>query len=376
MRFPECHFLNSRTRLLAAWVWLLLIVPQNSWAAGTPAGTAISNTVTLSYSLGAVPQADIPANSLAFLVDEKVNLTVAGGVTTNVLPGSIAQATAFTVTNNANSTLDFELTVTDAIGGDQFDPNTCTSYVESGTTAGYQAGQDIATFIDELAPDATKTVYAVCNIPAAANTDSGLAGLTATARGDFTGPNGTYAPTTAPAVLGAAINPTLGIDTANVDVVFADVVGTEDIARDAKHSAHNTYLIAGAALTVTKTIASVVDPNGTGVLMPDAVITYQIAVVLPGTGTVTNLVITDPLPAETTYVTNSITITCNSGNYAGGGACGTGTITPQPPATKTDTNLDADFADFNGTAANTVTVSLGNVTAPANFVITFNATIN
>ena len=122
MRFTEFHFHNSRTRWLAVWVWLLLIVPQFSWAAGTSAGTAITNTVTLSYSLGVVPQADIPAASIAFLVDEKINLTVAGGVTTNVVPGSTAQATAFTVSNNSNSALDFALAVTNVIGGDQFRP--------------------------------------------------------------------------------------------------------------------------------------------------------------------------------------------------------------------------------------------------------------
>jgi len=374
MSFPECRFLKSHIRLLAVWILLLLVAPQICWAAGTIAGTAISNTATLSYSLGAIPQADIPATSLAFLVDEKVNLTVVGGVTTNVVPGSIAQATAFTVTNNSNSALDFALTVTNVMGGDQFDPNTCSAYVESGTTAGYQAGQDTATFIDELAPDATKTVYAVCNIPAAANTDTGLVGLTATARGDFTGANGAYAATAG--TLGAVITQTAGADTpGTVDIVFADSQGTEDGASpDAKHSARNTYQIAGAGLTVTKT-ASVLDPQGGSVVMPTSVITYQIAVNLGG-GTVTNLVITDPLPAETTYVstgTGSITITCISGTYTGGGACGIVTITtPQPLATKTDTNLDADFADFTG---NTVTVSLGDVTGPADFVITFKATI-
>jgi uncharacterized repeat protein (TIGR01451 family) len=375
MRFPEFHFLKSHIRLPALWILVLLVAPQISWAAGTSAGTAISNTVTLSYSLGASPQSDIPASSIPFLVDEKINLTVVGGVTTNVLPGSTAQATAFTVSNNSNSALDFALTVTNVIGGDQFNPSLpCTAYVESGATAGYQSGQDTATFIDELAPDATKTVYAVCDIPAAANNDTGLVGLTATARGDFTGANGSYAATAGS--LGAVITQTAGADTpGTVDIVFADSQGTDDGASpDAKHSARNTYQIAGAGLTVTKT-ASVLDLQGGSVVMPTSVITYQIAVNLGG-GTVTGLVITDPLPAETTYVstgTGSITITCISGTYTGGGACGIGTITtPQPLATKTDSNLDADFADFTG---NIVTVSLGDVTGPADFIITFKATI-
>ena len=251
-----------------------------------------------------------------------------------------------------------------------FDPSLpCSAYVESGATAGYQSGQDTATFINELAPDATRTVYAVCDIPAAANNDTGLVGLTATARGDFTGANGAYAATAG--TLGAVITQTAGADTpGTVDIVFADSQGTDDGASpDAKHSAHNTYLIAGAALTVTKTVASVLDPQGGSVLMPGSVMTYQIDVVLTGSGTATNLVITDPLPANTTYLANNITVTCISGIYAGGGACGVGTIsTPQSPVTKGDINTDGDYADFNFTNAIPLPLRWGMLTSPANFV--------
>lgn len=343
---------DSLTCRLGMWACLLLIAPQISWAAGTPSGTTISNSATLSYVIGAGPLSTATSNTVLFVVDEKVNLTVAGGVTTNVVPGSTAQATSFTVTNNSNSPLDFNLAVTSAIAvGDNFDPTACSAFVESGATAGYQAAQDIATFIDELPADATKTVYAVCDIPAAAlNTNTALVGMTATALGNFTGANGDYVAT--PGVLGAAIVATAGANTqGTVDIVFADVAGTQDAARDAKHSANNTYLVAIPTLTLNKTVASVVDPNGTAVLMPNAVMTYQVVAALTGSGTADNLVITDPLPPETTYVPGSIIVN---------------------GAPKTDA-ADADNAQFS---ANTVTVTLGNVAAPANIVITFRATIN
>jgi uncharacterized repeat protein (TIGR01451 family) len=367
---PKHRYLAS---LLGMCGCLLLIAPQLSWAAGTLSGTTISNSATVAFSISGVAQPNITSASVSFLVDEKINLTVAGGITTNVAPGSTAQATAFTVTNNSNSTLDFSLTVTSAIAGDNFDPTACSTFVESGATAGYQAGQDIATFIDELAADATNTVYVVCDIPnTAVNGNTALVGLTATALGNFTGANGAYVAT--PGAQGAAIVATAGANTqGTVDIVFGDAAGTEDAARDAKHSAHNTYSVSLPALSVTKTVTNVLDPNGGAVLMPGSVLTYQVAVVLTGAGTAANLVIADPLPVNTTYVPGSISITCISGTYSGGGACGTGTITPQPAASKTDTNADADFADFT---TNTVTVSLGNVAAPANFVITFRATIN
>lgn len=336
--------------MFSMWLGLSLIAPQLGWAAGTPSGTTISNSATLAYGIAGASQPNI-TSTYAFLVDEKINLTVTGGAPTNVVSGSTAQATTFTVTNNSNSPLDFSLAVTSAITGDNFDPAACSVFVESSATTGYQVAQDIATFIDELAADATATVYAVCNIPATAvNGDTGLVGLTAIAMGNFTGANGAYVAT--PGTQGATITATAGVNTqGTVDIVFADAAGPEDVARDSKHSSNNTYAIGIPTLTLTKTVVSVLDPNGGSVVMPGSVVTYQIAVALTGTGTTTNLVVADPLPTETAYVPGSILVDSIS---------------------KTDVT-DADSAQFTAT---TVSVLLGNVAAPANHVITFRATIN
>lgn len=253
----------SKLAILLAGAALFGVVSQSALAV-TASGTTISNSASLSYSVGGVGQTGITSTAATFMVDEKVNLTVAGGVTTTVVPGSTAQATAFTVTNNSNSPLDFNLAVTSAIAaGDNFDPTACNAYVESGGTAGYQAAQDTATYIDELAAGSTVTVYAVCSIPAnATNGQTGLVGLTATARGNFTGANGIYVATVGS--VGNALVQTAGADTVgSVDIVFADVAGTDDGARDAAHSARNTYSVATAVLTVSKTATLLCDPfNG------------------------------------------------------------------------------------------------------------------
>ncbi|MDH2917269.1 MAG: hypothetical protein PXX77_10400 [Gallionella sp.] len=342
-------------------------------------GTPIFGSASVNYVMGASPVATATSNTISFVVDEKVNLTVVGGNITNVISGATLQVATFTVTNNSNSPLDFSLAINSTIAADAFDPTACNAYVENGVTAGFQSGQDTATFIDELAVDTTKTVYAVCNIPLGqANTNTGQVGLVATAQGNFTGVTGAgalhaYVPT--PGTLGAALTPTSGVESQpNVDIVFVDIQGSEtalDTVRDAKHSARDTYSV-GPALVLTKSV-SVVDPKGTAVVMPGAVMTYTINATLTGTSAVNNLTIADPLPANITYVPGSIQVACGSGTYANG-VCGTGVITsPQSAAAKTDTNMDADFADFT---ANTVSVSLGNVAAPANVVITFRATIN
>jgi uncharacterized repeat protein (TIGR01451 family) len=332
------------------WIFLLLIAPQISWAAGTPSGTTISNSATLTYAIGAGPTTTATSNTVSFVVDKKVNLLVTevSGSATSVSIGQTGAVTTFSVTNSGNDPQGFTLAAALAAGNpatggtppfttNNFSSTGLQAFVDSNANGVYDAGVDTATSISTLAAGASQTVFIVGDIPGTAlSGQQSVVGLTATA----------VIPTTM-----APLVATAGPDTAGVDVVFADGAGVADSARDAKHSAYDAYLVSGVNVALTKTVSSVVDPNGTAVLMPNAVMTYQIDVVLTGSGTADNLVITDPLPANTSYVPNSITV--NS-------------------VAKTDA-ADADNAEFS---ANTVTVTLGNVAAPANIVITFKATIN
>ncbi len=323
------------TALLAAG--LIFGAVQNAAAAGTTAGTSISNSATLAYDVGAVAQTPITTTSTSFLVDEKVNLTVAGGVTTNVVPGATAQVSTFTVTNNANSPLDFNLAVNQVAAGDQFDATSCSAFVESGATAGYQSAQDTAIFIDELAADATKNVYVVCSIPASqVNADIALVGLKATARGNFTGVNGVYVASIGTA--GAAITQTAGADTVGaVDIVFADIAGSEtgfsanyDDARDAQHSARNTYAVVTATLAVSKTATLLCDPSN-GVTfpknIPGAITQWSIAVSNTGSADATLSTITDTLAASLAHDANLVVPT-NAAN------CDSATGTPASAANR------------------------------------------
>jgi uncharacterized repeat protein (TIGR01451 family) len=341
------------------WIFLLLIVPQISWAVGTPSGTTISNSATLTYAIGAGPTTTATSNTVSFVVDKKVNLLVTevSGAATSVSIGQIGAVTTFSVTNLGNDPQGFTLTAALAVGNpatggtppfttNNFSATGLQVFVDSNANGVYDAGVDTATSIPTLAAGASQTVFIVGDIPGTAlSGQQSVVSLTATA----------VVPSTM-----AALGATAGSDTPGVDVVFADSAGVADGARDAKHSAYDAYLVNGVNVALTKTITSVVDPNGRVVLtpasgdpalMPTSTLTYQIVVDLTGSGTADNLVITDPLPANTSYVPNSITV--NS-------------------VAKTDA-ADADNAEFS---ANTVTVTLGNVAAPANIVITFKATIN
>jgi uncharacterized repeat protein (TIGR01451 family) len=348
MQFSGPPKSDFRTSQLGVWACLFLLVPQISWAVATPSGTTISNQTTVTYVIGTDPPSTTASNTASFQVDKKVNLVVAevSGSAASVNIGQSGAVATFTVTNLGNDPQGFDLAAALASGNpatggaapfttNNFGATGLQVFVDSNANSIYDAGVDTAASIPTLAAGVSQKVFIVGSIPATAlNGQQSVVSLTAAA----------VAPTTMAALLA-----TVGGDTPGVDVVFADSPGVAagDIARDAKHSAYAAYLAKGVSVALTKSVASVVDPNGTAVLMPGAVMTYQIAVVLSGTGTATNLVIADPLPSETTYLPGSIIVT---------GA----------------TNPISQFI----TTTQTVSISLGNVAAPANIFITFRATIN
>lgn len=339
---PQSSF---STCLFGAWASLLLIAPQISWAVGTLAGTTISNVAKVSYSIAGVTQPPITSAAAVIKVDELINPVLiwqdAAAVAVNT-PGS-NDALTFSLANGGNGQEMFGLTRTNGptpLPAGNYTPlngSIGTVYLENGLQSGFQAtgpnaDPAYAPGVNDpnLAAGAAQIIYVISDTPVVASNIHGdvllsAASLTAGAAG--------AAPGTSLAGLGQGGG-------------YA-VVG----ATRAKASATGRYVTSGLGLTVTKTVVSILDPKGTAVLMPGAVMTYQIAVALQGVGITTNLVITDPLPANTTYVPGSIIV---SG------------------VAKTDA-ADADNAQF---VANTLSVSLGNVAAPANLVITFRATIN
>lgn len=291
-----------------------------AFAAGTAAGTTITNTATINYSVGGVAQTAITASN-AFTVDRQINLTVAevGTTTTSVSPGQSAAVTAFTVTNTGNETQDFRLSVSQLSGGtaphggtDSFDVTSPTIYVDTNSNGTYDAGTDTAvTFLDELAADASRTVFIVANIPiSATNGQIAAVALTAEAReGAGSGSEG------------AALTQTSGADTTGKDTVFVDGAGSDDSARDARFSARDDYTVAAPVLTVSKISWVIDDPvNGTTnpKRIPGATIGYCIIISnAAGGAAASGVSISDPIPSQTTYVTGSVLL---GGTTVGGGS--------------------------------------------------------
>ncbi len=378
-------------------------------AAGTASGTTISNQASLSYSVGGVAQPAIGSSQAGnssgagtpttFVVDNKVNVTVTTTDATfvAVVPGSTLQVTTFSVTNTGNTVQDFALTSAQRANGtvlfggtDNFDATACSQFVESGATAGFQAAQDTATFIDELAADASKTVYVVCSIPAGqVNGDQAVVTLTATARAGG-----------GAAVLGAVLTETAGADTAGVDIVFGDAAGTDDAARDAAHSSRSAYRVVSSTLSVAKTATLICDPFNSTTNpknIPGAIVRWTITISNTGAASASLSTVTDTINANTTFDANLVTgaggaAGCSSAAGTPENAAGrgfklslTGTTRPAGYPKFFTTANDADGANLN---AGVVTVSYatampaegtyaaGELKAGESVTVYFNVTVN
>lgn len=305
-------------------------------AAGTTAGTTISNTATATFTdMGGNPQS-IDSNTVEIKVDELIDVVVdatdPGDVQT--VPGATGQVMTYKITNTGNGSEAFTLTANGAMGGDDFDPTAVQIFIDNpsaGTPGVYDPGVDTlytpGTNDPVLAADASVTVFVVSTIPSGvADGNKGIVELSADAK------TGTGAPGTSFAGLGDG----------GTDAVVGTTGGdAEDVA---------TFLVQNATLTFNKS-ASVLDPFGGAETVPGAIITYTLVATVSGTGQLANVVIGDAIPASTTYQPGTITV----------------------QATGQTDAADADAGAFSGTA---ISASLGNVPAGSTRTVTFKVKVN
>ena len=272
-----------------------------AFAAGTAAGTVITNNVTVDYTVAGINQADATASN-DITVDRKVDLSVArvDNTATSVTPGAVSQAVSFTVQNVSNDALDFALSATQtATGGaagisgtDSFDVTAPLTYYLDDGDGVFDGGDTLVTHLNALAPDTPVLVHVVAaSVPTGlANGDIAALTFTATAKEDDNG---------------AAVGSDLieaATNTAGVDTIFADTAGITDGVRDAAFSATDDYIVLTATISATKTSQIVSGDFGTGAAIPGALVEYCIAVTNAAGGSdATGITISDTLPSEVTY---------------------------------------------------------------------------
>lgn len=351
--------MTYRSKLLGAvGVCALSALGANpALAAGTTAGSTITNSVTVAFQVGGINQTGTSASD-TLTVDRKVNLTVAeiGTTTTQVSPGQTSAVTAFTVTNTSNAVLDFALAAVQQTGAagahsntDSFDVTNVKIYRDTNNTNAYDSGDTLVTYLDELPADASAIVFVVSDVPLSLTTGS-VAALTLTATGRAGGGVGSQ---------GAALVQTSGGNTAGMDTVFADATGATDGPRDAAFSAKDDYTVLAAALSAIKTSRVISDPvNGATnpKMIPGATIEYCIAVTnASGSATATSVQVNDPLPANLTY-DSSFGVKTN------------GTVVSNV--------CQADGAGVGDFSANTVSGTITSVAASETKTLVFRAAIN
>lgn len=318
----------SRLRGAFRRIFLLTLVccaasPAAVHALGTAAGTNITSTATVDYSIGGTP-ASTTSNTSTVEVAELVNVTIAlQSPTISVAAGATNEALLFLVTNTGNSAETFALAGESVLVGDDFDPTPASPFVYFDTDASgdlspgdtpYVAGSNDPL----LAADASVAVILVNDIPVGVpDGEFGRSELEATAE------TGTGAPGTV----------FLGAGTGGVDAV----VGTSG----GEAAVFGQYLVGDILISAVKSQA-VLDPFGGAQPIPGAAIAYQVVVTATGTGAALNAVFSDPIPASTTYVAGSLQLN---------------------GAPLTD-GLDADAGSFVAAPAR-VAVNLGDLTSAA-----------
>ena len=411
-------------------------------AAGTLSNTDITNISLLSFSVGGVAQNQIcssaagnststttPTGSTCgggggaggtfttFKVDNKVNLSVVegsfngtaivnAGAVTNVTPGASAQVTSFVVTNTGNTAQGYtfnalnQLVTTDILGtADSINVTITNVFVDANGDGVYDTG-DTATAISSLAPDASVTVFVLANVPAGA-TNGQQANITLTATTTTTGTT-------------TAVSQSTGVDTAGVDIVFADAATAElefvgfSAARNGQGTARDAYRIASAVISVFKTSSLVCDPfNGSAGErrhIPGAIVRWTITIsnAAAATSSATLATVTDALNANTTFDPNLVTgagvatpaQSCSSvtGAFEAGGAAGSGfrlvqtnrginsvlttALAGNDGADLTGTTVTINYAQALPPVTGTGGYAAGELKAGESVTVYFNVTIN
>jgi uncharacterized repeat protein (TIGR01451 family) len=347
-RLRAKNFSHYRQSLMFLIGWALLTPANSVLAAGTAASTTINNTAIVNYQIGGVP--GTISDSVSFVVDEVLDVSVVwqDGANVGVFSPSSAQVLTFRVTNLGNGSEQFLLNTVTALAGDDFDP----------LAAGLQiwidadANDTLNTINDTLytggngpllnggVPGADAvTVFVTAGIPAGrgigdlANLRLTATSVAANTAGEVGNPGAEIA-----GAGDGGVNAHVGLSGAQDDII-------------------GVYEVSSAAVNIVKSV-TVIGGNP----IPGATLRYSLAVTVAGVSSVDNLVITDAIPANSTYTANSIVLN-------------------NVPQTDADDAPGFDYSDFNFSAANAISVDLSqggavSIAPPSSFTITFDVTID
>ena len=277
-----------------------MLFGQQAMAEGTRAGTTIENTASVDYTVGTIDQTDVSSNTVSFVVDRQVNLTIVPTSTPDLVtvnPGGDGYFVDFLLTSTSNSDLDFTLVLTQETtgtevdgaglndGADMDDPRIAVfTDFQSGTPeppADPGAGTTTA-LIDDMPTD-DAILIRVWGDASLTLTDGQVAGLVVTAT---------------------------ALDTTGTDLNYGDPNddGLQNVDANGANGvvfANDGFIVEAATLTVAKDYTVEDDPLASGFAIPGARLQYEIIISnSAGSATAEDVVLTDTIDTDLTFLTN------------------------------------------------------------------------
>lgn len=330
----KATWLRSASGLFTAA--FLISVSMPAFSAGTPAGTVINNMAQVSFDIAGTPLT-LDSNVSSITVQERIDVVVVlQSAQILVAANDTNRALLFTVTNTGNGSEAFQLTIDSALGGDDFDPVPAVPpiYFDTDSSGDFNVG-DVAYTPGSndplLVADGSVDIFLVNDIPGTVlNSQIGRSQLTADS---LTG-------------TGAPGDVFLGQGDSSTDAVLGTTGGTGNDTGE--------YLVSDVQISILKSVVAQDQFGGTEAI-PGATLTYTVTVEVTNAGTATNSIFNDPIPVNTTYAPNSITLNA---------------------AALTDV-IDADAGELDTSGTATVVVRLGDLTQAGGIqTVVFQVTID
>jgi len=299
------------TRFLTTALILMGLV-ATAFAAGTPAGTEITNQATGTYK-------DANGNALAGVSSNEVTTTVsqvAGTSVGNDQAQNMASMTSVlypvTVTNTGNGDDTFGLSAGSG-GGEQANTYTYLIYHDVDGSGTVNGGDTVATSTGLLAADATFDLLVQVS-------DTTTAGA----------PNG--------------------------DVIAVTLTSLSGYDGGVSDATVLTTTVEAAAVTATITVVDDGSPQ------PGDVLTYEVCIDNNGTATAYNVVFANLIPTNTTY--SAGTIRTGTTGWANGSLITDASDSP------------TDEGDYNVTTGSTITINLGDIAGGGSVCVYYKVTLD
>ncbi len=292
----------TRAAILTALVALVSV--SHALAVGTPAGTVISNQATVTYTDSNGNPLSVASNVVSTTVSQVASVTVAPDRAGNADPGDTIWY-AHQVSNGGNGSDTINLTAVSSNGWitARYSDNNGNGAFDAGDTPLTDTNGDSVVDTGAMAADAVRNILVAVTVPPG-TADGTVDTMTVTGTSVFNG-------------------------------------AVSDIATD-------TTTVTAPDVTVVKSV------NPAGPQIPGTTLTYTIVVTNNGTANASSVVLTDNVPANTTYVAGSLTLNGVSKTDAGGD----------------------DEGDHNATTPGAVTVDAGVLIPTATATISFQVVIN